>query len=132
MSNLTDIQAAQSVKVIGANTSGVESTPVQSTTAGDLYASDALSVGGTQGLISVGTTQTAARVSGSNYSGRKILIIYNTSSQDVYWGFNGVLSTTGDLIPKNGGKIVLSVRDNVDIYLIVNSGSHSVRIVEGG
>lgn len=37
MSDLSDNDAAESVKIIGADTSGVESTPVQSTTTGALY-----------------------------------------------------------------------------------------------
>lgn len=37
MADLSDINAAESVKIIGADSAGVESTPVQSTTTGALY-----------------------------------------------------------------------------------------------
>jgi hypothetical protein len=38
MADLNDVQAAQSVKIIGADSSGIESTPVQATSSGGIHA----------------------------------------------------------------------------------------------
>lgn len=95
MSDLTDLQAAQTIKIIGADSSGVETSPVGSTANGALYSNLRDSSGNEVGPLqtqsgvnylpvylpldktTVGssiTTQDVASITGSGYAGQQQII----------------------------------------------------------
>lgn len=132
MADLNEIQAAQSVKIIGASTTGVENVPVNASDVGDLLVSDIINQGtGTQGAITVTTSVIEAKVGGSRLSNRKLLTVYNNGNNTIYWGYtSGVTSSNGTPIVKNQ-QAVWDIGDDQAIYLIAGSGSNNVRVTEG-
>lgn len=131
MPDISDIQAAQSVKVIGANSTGVEQTPVQSTALGDLHATDALKSTGTQGTLTVGTSAVEAKVGVSALTNRKLLAVYNESNATIFWGLsNAVTITTGIPIVKDQ-EAQWSALETASVWLIAGSAGNTVRVVEG-
>lgn len=132
MADLSEIQAAQSIKIIGADALATETTPVNSTDTGHLLTADLINEGtGVQAAITVSTTAIEAKVGASPLSNRKLLTVYNNSNQTIYWGFtSGVLTTTGTPIVK-GQQASWDVGDNQSIFLIASTGSNDVRITEG-
>lgn len=81
------------------------------------------------GAIAVTATATLANVSGTNLTNRKFISITPRSS-GVFMGDSSVTTSTGTPLFLNQ-TITLDVSDNVDVYLIVASGSANVRIIEG-
>lgn len=130
MADLSDIQSAQSVKIIGSDVTGLETTPVKATTSGELRTDDIVDGGGVQGNISVSTTAIAVRVGGSNLADRKRLSFWNNGTATLYWGYTaGVTSTNGFPIMRNQF-VSDSWGPNTTIYIIAVSGSHDVRVNE--
>jgi hypothetical protein len=128
MSDLSDIQAAESVKIIGATIDGTEATPVRSTATGDLGTSDTLHSGGVQAASVVGIAAVEAKVGGSRWAYRKSVTIHPTD-RDIYWGLtNAVTVSSGTPIYK---KTTASFAvEDMPIYLIA-AGNTDVRITEG-
>ncbi len=132
MADLTEIQAAQSVKLIGSNSFGAESTPIKSSSNGDIGASDIVDISGVYGTITVGTSPIEIKVGGSPLSTRKLVTIDNTSNVTFYWGYNNSISTTA-----YAGRIFKdqqaswAVGSNVSIWIVAGSGSNSAHISEG-
>ncbi len=130
MSDLSELQSAGIVKVIGSSSTGVEQTPVTSTNNGDLTVADLCNNGGVQGAIVVGNVAIQAMVGVSPLSNRKKLTIYNNSGATIYWGYNNTVTTlTGTPMLKDQS-ISLNIGSNVSVYLIAASGSNNVRITE--
>ena len=86
MADISDINSALPIKVIGSDATGAEQTPVQSSPNGELLINNTNNNGGVQGAISVSTTAVAARVGGSNLANRQTLTIYNNGTQTLFWG----------------------------------------------
>lgn len=131
MADLNELQAAQSVKIVGADATGLESNAVNSTSSGDLQTADIINVGtGVQGALTVSTTALEVKVGSFPLSERKLVTVYNNGTGTVFWGFtSSVTSTDGTPILKNQNA-AWSVGDNQAIYLISASGSNNVRITE--
>lgn len=128
MADLTDIQATDVVRIVGATSTGLEQTPVNSSLAGDLYTRDMLAGSGVQGAIALSTSAVEAKVGGSRVSSRKCLSIQPTNGV-IYWGYlNTVTTTTGSPIFKNQSK-TFAIGD-APIYIIA-AGSVDVRVTEG-
>lgn len=81
------------------------------------------------GAIAVTATATLANVSGTNLTNRKFISI-TPRSGGVFIGDSSVTTSTGTPLFLNQ-TITLDISDNVDVYLIVASGSANVRIIEG-
>lgn len=92
--------------------------------------SDILSGGLVQGVLSVTTTSSEAKVGGSRQAKRQVLRIYNNSSVTIYWGSSSVTAANGEPIFYNQF-INIPVGDQVAIHLITASGTAAdVRIQE--
>jgi hypothetical protein len=128
MADLTDITAAQSVKLIGADLTGLETFPMNVSSTGEGEVTDALRVGGVNGAISVTTVAIEAKVGGSRYLDRKLLTMIPTNGT-IYYGYsNAVTVASGTPIYKNQ-LCIISVAD-VPVWLIAASAIN-VRITEG-
>jgi hypothetical protein len=128
VADLTDITAAQSVKVIGADLTGLETYPLNVTATGECEVADALRVGGVNGAITVSTVAIEAKVGGSRYLDRKLLTMIPTNGT-IYYGFsNAVTTTNGTPIYKNQ-LCILAVTD-IPVWLVAASAIN-VRITEG-
>ena len=85
----------------------------------------------------VSVTSSAAvftsQLSGDNE--RKLLLAYNNTdpsiSGDVYYGHSAsVSSSNGRVIPK-GADVEIPIDDGLDVYFVVASGTHDLRVFEG-
>lgn len=132
MADLNDIQAAQSVKIIGSNSSGVEQTPVESNANGKLNVVDISNNGGVNGAITVGTTAVIARVGGSNLANRISLTIFNNGNgnQTLYWGYSSGVTTANGTPIFPGDLLSLDVGPNTTVYLIGSAAGINTRITE--
>lgn len=81
------------------------------------------------GTITVGVTEVAARVGGSNLADRQEVNIYNSSSATIYYGPTGVTTSTGIPIGPSES-ISLQYGENIDVYLIAGTAGNTVIIQE--
>lgn len=129
MADLTDSQAAQNSKLIGASSAGIESNFVDASATGDLFIRDTLKVGGTQGALTVGTSAVEVKVGVSQLTNRKHVTLYNNSNKTIYWGLDsGVTTSTGTPIQK--GEMVPWAASTATIYVIAGSAGNDTRITE--
>lgn len=132
MADLSDIQSAQSVKVIGSDATGLETTPVKSTATGDLQTVDLVDNGGVSGVIAVANTAIPIRVGGSNLANRKRLTFINVGNAVMYWSYSASLTGAGNGAPIFRNQPVSdSWGPNTTIYIIAPSGSGSLWVGEG-
>jgi hypothetical protein len=128
VSDLTDITSALSVKILGADLTGLETYPMAVSAIGEAEVVEALKVGAVFGAVSVSSTAVEARVGGSRYANRKLLTIIPTNGT-LYYGYsNSVTVATGTPIFKNQ-LCILAVAD-VAVWLIAANAT-DVRITEG-
>lgn len=129
MADLNDIQAVQPVKLVGNSSTGVETSPVNSTVNGDLLVADLINTNGQNRAQSITSTPTEALGGSVILANRKMLSIMPTDGI-VYWGYtSGVTTISGTPIFKNQN-IVFSVGTNIHIYLVTAS-TVNCRIAEG-
>lgn len=127
MADLSDTNSAQAVKLVGADSTGAEQTPIKSTANGELLTGDSITTNTINGVISV-STALEAKVSASRLTNRKGLWITPTD-KTIYWGSSsGVTANNGTPIFKN--QTIFIAVANVAIWLISSSGTADVRIVE--
>lgn len=130
MADLNEVQAAQSVKIIGASSSGAENTPVTASNNGELQISDISNNGGVHGAITVGTSAVQAMVGGSPLANRKTLTVFNNSNADIYFGYsNTVTTSTGTPIFKNQFA-EFDAGPSTNIWLIAGTAGNNIRVTE--
>lgn len=130
MSDLTDLQASQTVKIAGANPStGVEDNFAQVDVNGQIFTKDVIN-GATQfQAISVTSSAVEAKGAATRLVNRKVVVVTPTNGT-VYWGTTTSVTTiTGTPIFKNQ-MVSISFTDNAPVYL-VSAGTVDVRIIEG-
>lgn len=132
MADLDNLQASQSVKIAGADSSGNETSFVNATSTGELCTSDIINTGtGVQSTLVVGTSAVEVKVGASNLVSRKNVTLFNSSNADIYWGYTNTVSiSTGTIIFKNQF-ISWEVGDQQSIYVIAGSAANTTRITEG-
>lgn len=130
MADLDNLQASQSVKIAGADSSGNETSFVNATPNGDLQTVDVLNVSGVQGSLTVGTSAVEVKVGVNRFSNRKVVTLYNNSNETIYWGFtNSVTISSGTPIEKKEF-IVWNVGDDLSIWVIAGVANNNTRITE--
>lgn len=130
MADLSEIQSTESVKIIGASTTGLETTPVNSSATGELLTRDIFSGSGLEGALTVGTSAVEVKVGESKLVNRKFVTLYNNSIFPVYWGFtSGVTTLTGTPIQRDS-LMSWAASDVTTIYVIATTADHNTRITE--
>jgi hypothetical protein len=130
MGDISDINSAQTVKIVGSNSSGLEQTPIKSTLNGELQTSDILQGPGVEAFLTVGTTAIEVKVGVNKLANRKLVTVHNNSNATIYWGYTNVVTTsTGTPIYKDG-QDSWDISDNATIFLIAGSSNNNVRITE--
>lgn len=131
MADLTETNSALMTKLTGANSSGAEQTPVQSTSAGELLVSDLITTAGTEAALTVGTSAIEVKAGISSLSNRKLVTVFNNSNNTVYWGrTSSVTILTGTPLFKNQLIVFEGFQASSLIYLISASAGNNVRITE--
>ena len=87
----------------------------------------ALRNGITQGTVTVGTSATA--IPSSNLSGRRVIIIVNISTSNIFIG-NNVVTTSNGYQLYSQQSVSMDISDAVTVYGIVSSGTAEVRYLE--
>lgn len=130
MADLDQLEAAEFVAVIGSDSTGNETNPVNATQKGEIRSAEMLRSGGNQASKSmIANTPIRAAVGASNLSGRKFLAVFAETNK-LFWGFtSGVTVSTGFPIEKNAPATVFSAGDDCDIWL-VSATTATVRIGE--
>jgi hypothetical protein len=132
MADLTDGQAAQTVKIVGSSSAGVEDNFAGVAANQNLKAQDGLKNGGVQGnlILTTGGTAYEAKVGGSKLPGRKSLTI--TALDDMYWGYtNAVTTSSGTPLYKNQQAVFAIDSDSTfEIWLVASGSSKNARITE--
>lgn len=129
MADLTENQSSQSVKISGASSAGSESYFVDASATNDLFTTDTLKAGGTQGALTVGTIAVEVKVGVSQLANRKHVTLYNNSNSVIYWGLDsGVTTSTGTPIQK--GEMIPWSASTATIYVIAGSAGNDTRVTE--
>jgi hypothetical protein len=131
LSDLTETQSSGSTKIVGSDASGAETTPIASTTLGEVRAVDTLTAGtGVQAALTVGTSSVEVKVGASPLVNRKMVTLFNNSGSILYWGFtSGVTIATGTPIFKSQ-QVTWSSSANQSIFVIAGSAANDTRITE--
>ena len=125
MPDISDINAAQTVKLVGSDSTGVEQTPVESTNLAELKAVDKINQQGEDTTVVLSTTAIEAKVGISTKANRSYVFL-QALDNNVKWGFD--VNCRFDLFRNQ----FLSIPASEDclIYIRASSGTPSVVIGE--
>ena len=126
MADLNELEAAQTIKLAGADASGSETHFVNATANNELKSADVLNVSAGNTTLTITTTASLAQVGGSPLAGRKLLII-QAQTNSIVWGFSAV---SQPFTLANGASLYLSVGDGISVYLRRTTGSGPVAVAE--
>jgi hypothetical protein len=130
MADLTELQSSDSVKIVGADSTGNESNFVNASPLGELKTIDAITGAGTEGALTVGTTAVEAKVGSSALTNRKLLTVFNNAGATIYWGrTSGVTTSTGTPIYEKQF-FTFDFAADAPVYLIAGTAGNNVRITE--
>lgn len=123
MADLSDVDAAQSSKLIGADSSGVETTPVRSSAAGELATTDTLNGGASaQAVIVVGTSVVELKVGGSALTNRKVLTAEPAGK--IFWGYTNTITTSTGFTLNKDAVISWDASPTRPIYAIATANTN--------
>jgi hypothetical protein len=125
MADLTGIQAAQQVKIVGNDSSGTETNPVGATTLGDIQAADVPNQTGLSTTLNLTTTAIEGKVGGSTMTNRKYIEMQALSS-NVKWGY----TTACDFNLFKNQFFALPAGTNCKVYFKMSVGTGSVAFAE--
>jgi hypothetical protein len=132
MADLNDLQAAQTVKIAGSNSSGVEDNFASVAANQNLKVQDGLKDGGVQGNLNLvtGGTSYEAKVGLAKLVGRKSLAI--TALDDMYWGYTSAVTTSSGTPLYKNQQIVFAVDSDspFEIWLVASANNKNARIAE--
>ena len=125
MADLNALNSTDSVKIAGADASGLETNFVNATANGDIRAADILTVSVVQGTVSA-TTGAAIelKVGGTPLINRKSILIQAQGSNVIY-GFN---STNQFFTIASGTQISLTLGPGISIWVKRSGGTGGVTV----
>lgn len=125
MADLSDTQAAQSVKIIGSDSSGIETSAVGATTSGDLNVADVPNQTGLNTTLNLTTTPVEGKVGVSTMTNRKYVEMQALTS-NVKWGYDS--SCPFDLFKNQF--FALPAGTNCKVYFKASTGTAQVAFAE--
>lgn len=120
-----DINTALPVKVIGADATGVEQTPVSSTTQGDGNVADVIRQQALDIVLNLTTTPQLGKVGASNLANRKYIEM-QALGNNVKWGYSS--SCIFDLFKNQF--FALPIGEDCDIYFKTSTGTTDLAFAE--
>jgi len=127
MADISDVQAAQSVKLIGSGPTGVESTPINSTSHGNILSYDVADGGGLDTTITITAGSVVELKVGAAVLPNRRYIQIQSRGRDVTWGYSA-LTQSFDAFKNQF--FILPFGPNTSVYL-KNNGSSSVDVAIG-
>lgn len=125
MADLNDVNSSGVTRVVGSDSSGVEQTPVKSTTLGDLNVVDVPNQTGVNVILNLTTTAIEGKVGASALSNRKYVEMEGLTS-NIKWGYD---SSCPFSLYKNQF-FSLPAGENCKIYFKVTTGTGQVAFGE--
>ena len=130
MADLDEKFSSQAIKIVGADSAGVETNYAKTLPTGKLQTANITNDGGIQGVLTVGTSAVEAKIGGSPLTDRVSLTVYNDSDALIYFGFDNTVTTaTGTPIFKKQ-LVAFDVGPDTSVYLIAGAASKDARITE--
>lgn len=133
MADLTDLQAAQTVKIVGSSSTSVETNPLQVTINGDAKIVNGLRQGGVYGNLNIPTVgvPVEVRVGASRLANRKFISI-STTTINIWWGYDSSVTTaTGTPLANNQFITFECDPDSTfQIWLVGSTANRTARITE--
>lgn len=130
MADLNELEAAQTVKIAGTNSSGAETNYINGTANNELLTANISNNGGLQGALTVSTTAVEAKVGASALTNRKTLTVFNNSGATLYWGYTSGVTTSSGTPFYEKQFVSFDVGTGTSVYLIAGAGSNNVRVTE--
>jgi hypothetical protein len=130
VADLNSLEAAQTVKIAGSDSSGVETNFVNSSATGELFVADVLKGGAVYGAITVGTTAVELKVGGTILANRKHILFQNLSNKSIYFGFNSSVTTSTGLLVSAGSERGFDVSGSLSIWVISANTGLNCRLAE--
>jgi hypothetical protein len=125
MADLDEVLSALPVKIMGSGSTGVEQTPVQSTTLGELQVADIPNQTGLSTTLALTTTAIEGKVGASTMVNRKYIEMQGLSN-NIKWGY----TTTCDFDLFKSQFFSLPAGTNCKVYFKMSTGTGSVAISE--
>jgi hypothetical protein len=126
MADLNSIESASTTKIVGADTSGVETTPVKVSPNQDLGTSDILTIAATSGTLALTTVASEGKVGASPLVNRKYFIM-EALDTNVKWGFSSG-SQPFDLFKSQ--LIMIPMGPGISVWFKMSTGTGNVAIAE--
>lgn len=125
MADLTELQSSGSTKIVGSDSSGLETTPVRATTLGEIQTVDIPNQTGLSKLLNLTTTPIEGKVGVFTMTNRKYIEMQAITSL-VKWGYD----TTCPFDLFKSQFFSLPAGENCKVYFKMTSGTGSVAIGE--
>jgi len=129
MADLSDLQAAQTNKIVGSDTSGVETNAVKVSSNQDLGTSDVLDNGGLDKVVALTVTPKlgVVNVDGVTPKANRKYFIMEALDTGIKWGFS---ATTQSFDLFKSQLIMVPCGPNTTIYFKMTTGTGNVAIAE--
>jgi hypothetical protein len=126
MPDISDIDAAQSVKIVGSESDGTEQTPVSSSGLSELKTTDKINQQGEDIIINLSTTAVEAKV-GSTAKTDRSYVFLQALDKNVKWGFDS--NCRFDAFKNQ--LISIPASEDCTIFIKADSGSRNIVVGEG-
>jgi len=127
MADIQDIDAAQTIKVVGSDPTGVEETPVSSTIHGEIKIADTHNNGGLDKVLTITAgSPLELKVGASRLAARKY-VVFEALDTGVKWGFSNSTQSF-DVFKRQ--LLMVPIGENTEIWFDCTSGTKSVAIAE--
>lgn len=128
MADLSDLQAAQTAKIVGSDTGGVETNAARVTPNQDIGAVDTVNASVTGGTITLSGTPVELKIGGSRLANRKYIWM-EALGNNVKWGFGPTVGQCPFDCFKS--QLFSFPIGDVAIYAYATTGTPSVAFGEG-
>lgn len=123
--DVSDIQAASPMKIVGSTADGTETTPVGSTTLGDLQAVDVPNQTGLNTIINLTTSAVEGKVGATTMANRKYIEM-QAITNNVKWGYSSLCPF--DLFKSQFFSLPMGT--NCKVYFKASTGTAQVALAE--
>lgn len=129
MADLSELNSSQAVKIAGADSTGLETNFVGSSSNQDLFTANIFQGANACATINVGTGLVEAKVGASRLANRKGITIFHNGNGNLFYGCSALTVSNGTPIFKNTS-VSIPCGPNSPVYLIASSATNDVRIIE--
>lgn len=133
MGDLNEATSSNTVKLVGADSDGLESNFVEVTGTQHAKVGDFFNGSFVHLNFSISNSSpTLLRVGVSNEPNRRGILAYNDSNRDIYWGGSSVSSSGPNrgILMEPGSISFIPFGDSLDVYAISQGGGGSLTIFE--